>query len=116
MNGEHSAMADRRRMPKPGAWVRAGEIGVDAGLCWVGDPCYCVTPDANEHPAETWQEFCEQLPGSDDQHDNGVKQWNFRAGHPGLGVSVSIDDGCYPVYVRRACDGRIAELRVVFVE
>lgn len=25
-------------------WTQVGVIGVDSGLCWVGDPCYCVTP------------------------------------------------------------------------
>jgi len=95
-------------------WERVGEIGVDAGLCWIGDPCYCVTPDANEHPTETWEDFCAQLEAF---QKNGVKQWHYRAGHPGLGVTVHTGDGdgCYPVYVRRASDGRIAEVKVVFL-
>ena len=93
-------------------WERAGEIGVDAGLCWVGDPCYCVTPDADEHPAGTWAEFCGLQEAAE---HNGVKQWHYRAGHPGLGVTVQIDDGCYPAYVRRTTDGHIAEVKVVFL-
>ena len=95
-------------------WERVGEIGVDAGLCWVGDPCYCVTPDASEHPAETWSDFCSQ---QEAHQRNGVRQWHYRAGHPGLGVTVQTGDGdgCYPVYVRRTFDGRIAEVKVVFL-
>ena len=23
-------------------WEHIGEIGVDAGLCWLGDPCYIL--------------------------------------------------------------------------
>ena len=38
-------------------WEEVGLIGVDAGLCWLGDPCYCVTPDADNHPTQTWIEF-----------------------------------------------------------
>lgn len=96
-------------------WEHAGVIGVDAGLCWIGDPCYCVTPDCTEHPAETWGEFCDQL-SDDDFH--APKQWNYKAGHAGLGVSVSTGygDGTYPVYVRRNSEGRIAEVKVVFIE
>ena len=35
-----------------------GEIGVDAGLCWIGDPCYVL--HANPPPStvgRTWDEF-----------------------------------------------------------
>ena len=96
-------------------WEQVGEIGVDAGLCWIGDPCYCVTPDADSHPAPTWGEFCDKLGALE---KNGAAQWDFPLGHAGLGVSVSTGygDGCYPVYVRRAKDGRVAEVKVVFIE
>ncbi len=23
-------------------WEKIGQIGVDAGLCWIGDPCYIL--------------------------------------------------------------------------
>ncbi len=90
---------------------QVGVIGVDAGLCWIGDPCYCVTPDANSHPAPTWSKFCALL-GDDDVH-----QWNYAPlGHAGLGVSVSTGygDGEYPVYVVRRA-GRIAGVFVDFM-
>ena len=95
-------------------WERVGQIGIDAGLCWIGDPCYCVTPDANNHPAQTWNEFCNKIITLD---KNGFQQFNYKAGHPGLGVAVSTGygDGCYPVFVKRDPNGRIAEVRVVFV-
>jgi hypothetical protein len=39
-----------------------GEIGVDAGLCWIGDPCYILH---KEHPPKaigtSWDEFCDIL-------------------------------------------------------
>jgi hypothetical protein len=92
---------------------RVGIIGVDAGLCWVGDPCYCVTPDCSSHPAKTWQEFCDKLAEIEKQ---GTAQWNFPLGHAGLGVTVQTGwgDGSYPVYVRRSPEGRVIEVVVKF--
>ena len=100
-------------MERLGSWEVAGEIGVDAGLCWVGDPCYCVTPDGNEHPAPTWSEFCDKLAAI--EHGN-VAQWKYKMGHAGLGVSVETGygDGCYKVYVRRNAEGRVMRVMVDF--
>lgn len=94
-------------------WQHAGDIGVDAGLCWIGDPCYCVTPDSNNHPAETWSAFCDKI--RDMTH---AQQFNYKLGHPGLGVCVSTGwgDGHYPVYIRLNDEGRVAEARVVFID
>ena len=95
-------------------WEKVGSVGADSGLIWVGDPCYCVTPDCNEHPAETWDKFCDKLFKNE---KNGVCQWNYKMGHAGLGVSVSsgYGDGVYDVFVKRK-DNRIAEVKVVFIE
>ena len=94
-------------------WERVGEIGVDAGLCWIGDPCYIMGQDANEHPVKTWAEFCDKL------HQNekdGVAQWHYKLGHMGLGVTVSTGcgDGVYPVFIKRNKDGRILQVKVLF--
>ena len=100
-------------------WQKVGVIGVDAGLCWVGDPCYCVTPDADSHPAKSWPEFCEALDKHEQQDDvpEGVKQWNYQHGSPGLGVSVQTGygDGEYPVYVQYE-GGRVARVMVDFMQ
>jgi hypothetical protein len=97
-------------------WEQVGMIGVDAGLCWIGDPCYCVTPDATEHPAATWSEFCDKLFGSSEDVPK-TRQWRYKRGHNGLGVSVETGygDGTYPVYVKYNSEGRVAEVRVVFI-
>lgn len=94
-----------------GEWIKAGEIGVDAGLCWIGDPCYVVSKDAS-HVFKSWSDFCDQI-GSDD-----VKQFNYNHGHPGLGVAVQTGygDGTYPVYIRRNKEGRVMEVKAVFDE
>src|SRR5438270_340558 len=37
-----------------------GEIGVDAGLCWIGDPCYILHTDQPPKAiGKSWDEFCD---------------------------------------------------------
>jgi hypothetical protein len=96
-------------------WEVIGLIGVDAGLCWVGDPCYILHRDSGDSPDDigrTWDEFCEQL------RDQDTRQFDFNMGHAGLGVCLSTGygDGNYDVEVRRNSEGRIAEMRVRFIE
>jgi hypothetical protein len=38
-------------------WEQVAQIGVDAGMVWVGDPCYTMTPDTSFAIAENWQDF-----------------------------------------------------------
>ncbi len=102
-------------------WEEVGIIGVDAGLCWLGDPCYIMGDDASEKPAKTWSEFCDKLWEKEGLDKNGnperdYAQWNYKMGHAGLGVTVSTGwgDGSYPVYIKRNKEGRIAEVKVVF--
>lgn len=92
-------------------WEKVGVCGIDSGMIWIGDPSYCVTPDADNHPAETWEEFCEQIADT-----NGAKQFDYDTGIAGLGVCVKSGhgDGVYPVYVRRDAKGRVMEARIVF--
>ena len=94
-------------------WQQVGEVGVDAGLLWLGDPCICVTPDASEHPAKTWKEFCDKLQGLEKK---GVVKWPFKLGHKGLGVCISDfgGDGVFPVSVRRNARGGIEAVKIEF--
>ena len=96
-------------------WQKVGTIGVDAGICWIGDPCYILhkTEDERQDMATelglTWDQFCDKL-------RENVTQFNFPVGHPWLGVVVSTGygDGTYPVFVRYNGDGQIMEAKVVF--
>lgn len=92
----------------------AGVIGVDAGLCWIGDPCYILHASlAPKAIGNDWMEFCEGLP-----LDRTVeKQFHYDMGHAGLGFCVSTGDGdgVYPVYVTKNDEGRIAKVTVEFI-
>lgn len=110
-----------KKPPTAGPWEKVGVIGVDAGLCWIGDPCYVLHKEGGAVPktiGRNWNEFCDMILLKD------ATQIAYEAGHDGLGVVVSTGygDGCYDVYVRRtpplpgAANGRIAEVKVVFIE
>ena len=101
-------------------WALAGYFCVDAGICWIGDPCYWITPDTEHHPAKDWGEFCEKTIDKDvavfDFDGKVVSQKKAEKGEGGLGVMVhtGYGDGQYPVWVRRNKEGRIMEMRVSF--
>jgi hypothetical protein len=94
--------------------VLVGHIGVDAGLCWIGDPCYILHKDKGDKPAaigKDWGDFCDTL-GKDYPT---LKSYNYDMGHEGLGVCVSTGygDGCYPVFATIK-NGRVAKVTVDF--
>lgn len=109
------AVARAQKQAKP-AREQIGEIGVDAGLCWLGDPCYILHPaNMPKELGKDWEDFCHRL---HKKEERGTSQFNYDKGHSGLGVCVSTGygDGCYPVYVTRGEDGRIASVTVEFIE
>ena len=84
---------------------RVGHIGVDAGLLWLGDPCYVLPDDSTHNPGRDWETFAETmltLPSPQ------VKNFN------GLGVCLSTGgDGSFPVDVTLV-DGRVQSVKVTF--
>jgi hypothetical protein len=94
-----------------------GTIGVDAGLCWIGDPCYIMGDDASNR-VHAWDDFCSKL-----DHDGPTMQsFDYFPGHEGLGVCVStgFGDGSYPVYATISDEGdwgkRVKSVTIVFIE
>mgnify|MGYP001572613231 CR=1 FL=1 len=98
-------------------WKQIGVIGVDAGICWIGDPCYILH---KEGPAQQelesvlgkdWFEFCAKLGGK-------YTQFAYALGHPGLGmvVSTGYGDGVYPVYAKFNTEGRLVGVKVAFAD
>jgi len=87
-------------------WEQVGEVGVDAGAVWIGDPCYIMGDDAS-HRVHNWDDFCDTL---------GDKGWpTTHQFDSGMYVSSGYGDGTYPVEVKRNHEGRIAEVRIVFI-
>ena len=89
-----------------------GEFAVDAGICWIGDPCYVLPDDASHADSvRDWSKFCTAIGEAD------TTQFNFKQGHTGLGVCVSTGwgDGMYPVYIERSEEGRVAKVVIEFI-
>ena len=75
-----------------------GHVGVDAGIVWIGDPCYVFHKDDDEKPksiGRNWGEFCMKLGES----DYNARSFEYDLGHEGLGVCTPTysGDGYYPV-------------------
>ncbi len=99
--------------------IQIGQIGVDAGLCWIGDPCYILHRE--EKPKDIgkdWRDFVNKLYSDTDFGNTAYKytQFNHDMGHPGLGVCVQsgYGDGLYPVYAD-IDDGVVKKVWVEFV-
>lgn len=88
-----------------------GTIYVDAGLCWVGDPCYVIGKDAS-HGVKKWSDFCEKLWESrgDGQHAEPLGKG---VGHA---ISTGYGDGEYPVFVEYGDEGRVKKIVIEFME
>jgi len=95
---------------------QVGVVGVDAGLCWIGDPCYVLHADPKPKAiGEDWRGFAEKLYENQDEYAQ-ANQFNYDHGHAGLGVCVRSGDGdgTYPVFAEYK-DGRVASVTVVFI-
>jgi hypothetical protein len=99
-------------------WEKIADIGVDAGMVWVGDPAYSMTPDTPYVIASDWDGFVKNVferpfEGQGFARFEKADDW----GDVGVAVMSGMGDGVYPLYVRRdPTTGRVAELRLVFIE
>jgi hypothetical protein len=106
-------------------WHKIGEIGVDAGLVWIGDPCYILHKTKKEQPKDigkSWREFIDKL--MPNEKPKVFQQFNYDLGHPGLGICFTSGwgDGIYDVEAKYYVGDedkdhkRIAEIRIKFIE
>jgi hypothetical protein len=88
-----------------------GQIGVDSGTIWVGDPCYLLQGKRPKSLGKDWDELVDKT------FDNGKcllpTSFNYDMGHEGLGVmsKTKYGDGSYPVYMVGDNDGIYIDFR-----
>jgi hypothetical protein len=108
-------------------WKKVGVVAVDSGTIWLGDPCYVLHREPTPPDlGKDWQDFSRRTFEREEKAGTpGVAQFQrhhseegYCQGWEALGVTVSTGygDGVYPVEVRRSEDGRIAEVRIVFIK
>ena len=77
-------------------WTKIGEISVDSGLIWIGDPCYVIHNDKyNKELGNNWIDFCNNF---FDKKKKSSSYVNFE----GLGIAIQtpLGDGQYSVYAQ----------------
>lgn len=102
-------------MSRRDKWEEVGEVAIDTGTLYLGEPRYFIDRKPKDFGDGTWEDFMErQISREEETH---AAEFLLNNGNAGLGVTVRTGwgDGIYPVEVRRHPDGRIAEVRVVFI-
>jgi hypothetical protein len=99
--------------------VLIGDIAVDSGTCWIGDPCYIkdvpavAAGDGNAH-ANAWEDPADRV---DVAGMAIAKRFPIGPDRPAFGIAAATGygDGNYPVYARVTPDGRVASITVEFL-
>lgn len=86
-------------------WQIVGTVGVDAGLMYLGDPCYLGDNEFN------YSEFIDD-PIFKKVYSKGAANYN---GHTGVVCTTGYGDGSYNVFVKKY-GNRVAEMKIVFIE
>lgn len=86
---------------KDSDWIQIGEVGVDAGLLTIGDPCYFDKFDYDRDVLPT-------VLGGYDRNEN---HWELPQGM--IVFSTTWGDGVYPVYAKFDRNNRPTEVKVV---
>jgi len=86
-------------------------MSVDAGLCWVGDPCYVLGDDASSR-VHDWMDFCEKI--------SDMKNHAAPLGEGvGFAIHTGYGDGSYPVYIETSDEGswgeRVSRITIEFL-
>ena len=91
--------------------IKVGEVGVDAGLIWISDPCYVLHTDGTpKEIGNSWREFCNILHSGKSTLEDGYQQFGNCLG---VCVRSGHGDGLYPVYVDIE-QGIVRSVTVVF--
>lgn len=88
-------------------WEKAGHCPVDAGCIVLVDPCYVA------HDGQHLDPYKDAIGWGKEDYDRGYRAL---ANNLGIVVSSGYGDGEYPVYIKRTEGGRIASVKVVFVD
>jgi hypothetical protein len=92
---------------------RAGWIGVDAGIIWVGDPCYLKGALGGKDDQVTWQRFCDRAWAEAEARGDKWGPAEPLGQDLGFWIPSGYGDGRYPVTVEYH-DGRPMRVTIEF--
>lgn len=84
-------------------WTEIGQVGVDAGLLTIGDPCYF---DGISYDNDV-------LPVVLNGYNKNERYWDLDYSGGMIVFSTTWGDGVYPVYAKFDDFGRLTEVKVV---
>ena len=89
-----------------------GEISVDAGLVYIGDPCY---QSEDRCDFSDWSKFCNTL-DNENFRKEGFLVLEHQPGNPHKGIisTTYYGDGLYPVIAEKDKNGRIRSITIDF--
>ena len=95
-------------------WTHVGDLPVDAGCLLVIDPCYLrdMLFEGNAQVEQWYEQAVVQAQGE----VSPVSAPQMQKRPLGHVVSTGNGDGVYPLEVRFAKDGRVAEMRIRFIK
>lgn len=85
-----------------------GYVSVDAGILYVGDPCY----QSSDSDFADWNKFCDKMFAAQEYKQDGIFKLNDEHEGRGIVVSTVYGDGIYPVYATRNKEGRIKRISI----
>lgn len=89
-----------------------GQVSVDSGSIWVGDPCYVLGEDSSSGP-EDWAAYCTILDNLG--HWSSDNSYIEPFGHGvGMYIQTTWGDGTYPVIGKFDKAGRLTSVTVNF--
>ena len=102
--------------------IKIGSIGVDAGMCFIGDPCFTLPDDASQRTIldadgnDLWNSLIKEMGNKLHTSMSYRTKNRFNEHAEGLGVCVTTGygDGEYPVYAEIE-DGVVKSVTIKFV-
>jgi hypothetical protein len=95
--------------------VQIGTVGVDAGMLYLGDPCYVIDAPLGRR---AWDQFLAEIAGPEGYlESHAIVEGETATGNrfpAGVVFCSGAGDGEYPVYAEIGEDGLIARVTVDF--
>jgi hypothetical protein len=79
---------------KDDGFVKVGQIGVDSGMLWVGDPCYVIHAEEKKALGKDWDAFVTHYYAEESGGTLSLERL-------GVALNTNQGDGLYDVLLRR---------------